>query len=52
MIDRIFEEIGNTIPVYATGGLASIITPYCKHNITYDEFLVLKGLNLIYKRNQ
>ncbi len=52
MIERIFEEVGNTIPVYATGGLASVITPYCKHNITYDEFLVLKGLNLIYQRNQ
>lgn len=52
MIERIFEEVGNTIPVYATGGLASVITPYCKHSITYDEFLVLKGLNLIYQRNQ
>ncbi|MBQ8302464.1 MAG: type III pantothenate kinase [Clostridia bacterium] len=52
MIERIFEEYGVSLPVYATGGLASVITPYCKHNITYDEFLVLKGLNIIYKRNQ
>ena len=52
MIERIFEEYGASLPVYATGGLASVITPYCKHNITYDEFLVLKGLNIIYKRNQ
>lgn len=52
MIDRIFEEVGASLPVYATGGLASVITPYCKHKITYDEFLVLKGLNIIYKKNQ
>ncbi|MBO7196501.1 MAG: type III pantothenate kinase [Clostridia bacterium] len=52
MIDRIFDEVGSTLPVYATGGLASVITPHCKHNITYDEFLVLKGLNIIYKKNQ
>ncbi len=52
MIDRIFEEVGAPLPVYATGGLASVITPHCKHIITYDEFLVLKGLNIIYKKNQ
>ncbi len=52
MIDRIFEEVGSPLPVYATGGLASVITPNCKHKITYDEYLVLKGLNIIYKKNQ
>ena len=52
MIDRIFEEVGSSLPVYATGGLASVITPHCKHKITYDEHLILKGLNIIYKRNR
>ena len=52
MIDRIFEEVGSPLSVYATGGLASVITPHCKHKITYDEYLVLKGLNIIYKKNQ
>ena len=52
MIDRICDEVGSPLPVYATGGLSSIIIPYCKHNITYDEYLVLKGLNIIYKKNQ
>lgn len=52
MIDRIFEEMGSSLPVYATGGLASVITPHCKHKIAYDEYLVLKGLNIIYKKNQ
>jgi type III pantothenate kinase len=52
MIDRIFEEVGTPLPVYATGGLASIITPHCKHEITYDQHLVLKGLNIIYHKNR
>ena len=52
MIERICDEIGSTLPVYATGGLASVITPHCKHKITYDEYLVLKGLNIIYSKNQ
>ena len=52
MIERVKDEFSEEILVLATGGYASIILPYCKHNITYDEHLVLKGLNLIYKRNK
>lgn len=51
MIDRINEEFGKELSVYATGGSASIIVGHCKHKITLDENLVLKGLNIIYKKN-
>ncbi|MBR5140656.1 MAG: type III pantothenate kinase, partial [Clostridia bacterium] len=52
MIERIETEFDRRMQVLATGGYASIILPHCKHNITYDEHLVLEGLNLIYKRNK
>ena len=52
MIERAEEEFKKEMLVLATGGYASIILPHCKHKITYDEHLVLKGLNLIYKRNK
>lgn len=51
MIDRFCEEVGEMLPVYATGGLATVITPYCKHDISLDEHMVLKGLNIIYNKN-
>lgn len=51
MIDRINGEVGEELPVYATGGLSSIIVPHCSHKITLDEQLVLKGLNILYKKN-
>ena len=51
MIDRFCEETGENLHVYATGGLASTIVTYCKHKITLDENMVLKGLNIIYKKN-
>lgn len=51
MIDRIFEEVGRELPVYATGGLASTVVKYCKHSITVDENLLLKGLNILYQKN-
>ena len=51
MIDRINEEIGTALSVYATGGSAHLIIPHCKHAIRTDEHLVLKGLHIIYKKN-
>jgi len=52
MIDRICEEIGEELKVYATGAMASLITPKCKHGIILDEHLVLKGLNILYHKNK
>lgn len=51
MIDRINDELGEELAVYATGDFAKVILPHCKHKITHDEHLVLKGLNIIYKKN-
>lgn len=52
MIDRFREEMGEELPVLATGGLSGIIVPYCKHKITLDGDLVLKGLYILYQKNK
>ena len=52
MIRRIRKELGENAIVVATGGIASAILPYCEENISYDPDLMLKGLALIYKKNQ
>ncbi len=51
MIDRFEEELGEKASVVATGGLASVIVPHCKHEITLDPDLLLKGLKIIYDKN-
>ena len=51
MIDRINEEYGTELRVFATGGLSSSIISHCKHSITLDSDMVLKGLNILYKKN-
>ena len=51
MIDRIEGELGMTATVIATGGLARFILPHCTQSITYDDALLLKGLQIIYKKN-
>ncbi|MBQ6902800.1 MAG: type III pantothenate kinase [Oscillospiraceae bacterium] len=52
MIDRFNEEMNENLKVYATGGLASTIICHCKHEITLDRDLVLKGLNILYNKNK
>ena len=51
MIDRIEEELSDKCTVIATGGLAHMIVPLCKRDIILDEDLLLKGLMVIYNKN-
>ena len=52
LIDRIEEELGHSSTLIATGGLAQFITPRCKHRIILEKKQLLKGWNLIYKKNK
>ena len=52
MIDRFEAELGKTASLVATGGIAAKIVPHCRHKIVYDENLLLRGLGLIYRKNQ
>ncbi len=52
IIDRIADELGHSSTIVATGGLAQFITPLCKHEIILEKDLLLKGLNIIYKKNR
>ncbi|MBQ4527164.1 MAG: type III pantothenate kinase [Clostridia bacterium] len=52
MIDRFNEEMKEELKVIATGGLASTIVCHCKHAITLDDDLLLKGLNILYNKNK
>lgn len=52
MIDRMEEELGYEAKVISTGGLAHVVVPFCKHEIIIDDTLLLKGLMVIYNKNQ
>ena len=52
IVERIEEELGHSSTIIATGGLARFITPLCKRNIILENDLLLKGLNIIYKKNK
>ena len=52
LIDRMEEELGHPSTLIATGGMAQFIAPLCKHDIILEKDLLLKGLNIIYKKNR
>ena len=55
MLERISDEMNielDKINVIATGGLARVIVPECKNKIIIDNALLLKGLKIIYDKNE
>ncbi|MBR1383320.1 MAG: type III pantothenate kinase, partial [Ruminococcus sp.] len=51
IIDKMEAELGEKCTVIATGGLSPLVIPLCKRDIILDEDLLLKGLMVIYNKN-
>lgn len=52
ILSRMEEEFGRELFVVATGGLAKKILPYCRHEMTVDGDLLLRGLGIIWEKNR
>ena len=52
LVDRIEEELGHSSTLIATRGMAQFISQLCRHENIIDKDLLLKGLNIIYKKNK
>ena len=56
ILDRYIQALqadgAETWSIVATGGLAGTICPCCRHDITLDENLLLKGLHIIWDKNR
>lgn len=52
LLDRFEESLGEPpASIVATGGMSPLICPFCRHTITVDDTLLLKGLWLVWKKN-
>lgn len=51
VVARIRAELGARAPTIATGGLASLIVPFCESIDHADDLLTLTGLRLLHARN-
>jgi type III pantothenate kinase len=53
IVGRLRLELGDTLTVIATGGLAGVVVPFIRETIDeIDDLLTLTGLRLIWQRNQ
>ena len=51
MLERICDEYGKSFTVIATVGISHFIIPHGRTEIENDENLILKGLYVIFKKN-
>ena len=52
MAARFEEELGEPAHLVLTGGLSRWAAPLCRHPLTRDEHLLVKGLALLYRLNR
>ena len=52
-LDRFIEAMEvKPASIVTTGGIGSVICPYCRHDIVIDSDLLLKGLYVMWKKNR
>ena len=52
LIDRLEAELKRSATTIITGGLASLVVPYCQKSIIVNQNLLLDGLCILYKKNR
>ena len=51
ILRRLYDELGERVPVVATGGLGRLVVPFTEEIDEVDDLLTLTGLRLIYELN-
>jgi type III pantothenate kinase len=51
ILRRLYDELGATADVVATGGLSSLVVPFTEEIEEVDDLLTLTGLRLLHERN-
>lgn len=52
LVDRVEEELGQKVSTVLTGGLGTLVAPYCRREIHFEPDLLIDGLRILYEKNQ
>ena len=52
LVERMESELGRPCTAVVTGGLGRFVVPQCRRRLVYDEYLLLRGLGMIWRRAQ
>ena len=52
LIDRLEEELGEPVSPVLTGGVSSLIAPYCRHTFHLEPDILIAGLQILYRKNK
>lgn len=52
LIDRLEEELGESISPVLTGGVSPLIVPYCRHSFHLEPDILIDGLRILYGKNK
>ena len=52
LVDRLEEELGETVSPVLTGGVSPLIIPYCRHTFHLEPDILVDGLRILYNKNK
>ena len=52
IIDRVEEELGMPVSAVLTGGVSSLVAPYCKRKFYHEPDILIRGLQILYEKNK
>ena len=52
LIDRLEEELGESVSPVLTGGVSPLIVPYCRHTFHLEPDILIDGLRILYSKNR
>ena len=52
LIDRLEEELGESVSPVLTGGVSPLIVPYCRHAFHLEPDILIDGLRILYGKNK
>lgn len=52
IIDRLEAEMGAPVSAILTGGVSSLVKPYCNHKFHVEPDILIAGLQILYEKNR